>query len=76
VSNKRIEMGVKALILNNNKFIVMHNNGVEEDLWELPGGRMEFGETVEETLKREILEETGLAVKPKGIKQNGVIDNV
>ena len=42
----------------------MHNKGVEEDLWELPGGRMEFGETAEETLKREMLEETGLAVKP------------
>lgn len=62
--NKKIDIGVKALILNKGKFLVMHNNGVKEDLWELPGGRMEFGETAEETLKREILEETGLAVKP------------
>ena len=55
-NDKRMEMGVKALILNNGKFLVMHNNGVKEDLWELPGGRMEFGETAEETLKREIQE--------------------
>lgn len=63
-NDKRMEMGVKALILNNGKFLVMHNNGVKEDLWELPGGRMEFGETAEETLKREIQEETGLGIKP------------
>lgn len=60
----RIEFGVKALILRKNKFLVMHNNGVKADLWELPGGRMEFGETAEETLKREIMEETGLIVSP------------
>lgn len=60
----RLEFGVKALILRDDKFLVMHNNGIKADLWELPGGRMEFGETAEETLKREIMEETGLIVSP------------
>ena len=31
--------------------------------WGLPGGAMEPGETIEETMKREIFEETGLQVK-------------
>ncbi len=62
--NKRMDIGVKALIFNEDKFLVMHNKGVEEDLWELPGGRMEFGETAEETLRREMIEETGLIVNP------------
>ena len=61
---KRIDIGVKALIFKEGKFLVMHNKGIEENLWELPGGRMEFGETAEETLKREMIEETGLVVKP------------
>lgn len=62
-NNKNIQFGVKALIVNEGKFLVMHNNGVKEDLWELPGGRMEYGETAEETLMREIAEETGVTVR-------------
>jgi ADP-ribose pyrophosphatase YjhB (NUDIX family) len=30
--------------------------------WSVPGGRVEFGETLRETVAREVLEETGIAV--------------
>jgi 8-oxo-dGTP diphosphatase len=32
--------------------------------WSLPGGVVETGERLEEGIRREVLEETGLAVKP------------
>jgi 8-oxo-dGTP diphosphatase len=34
--------------------------GLGTETWAIPGGHVEFGETFEETCKREMLEETGL----------------
>jgi 8-oxo-dGTP pyrophosphatase MutT (NUDIX family) len=41
--------------------------------WELPGGRLEAGEIPEECLRREILEETGLAVTVGTCVHSGVL---
>lgn len=38
-----------------------------KDLWSLPGGVLETGERLEEGIRREVLEETGLRVKPLGV---------
>lgn len=35
------------------------------DLWEVPGGKLEFGETPEQAIEREIMEEIGYKVKAK-----------
>ncbi|MEL6134940.1 MAG: NUDIX domain-containing protein, partial [Bacteroidota bacterium] len=35
--------------------------------WELPGGKVDFGEKPEEAAEREIMEETGIEVKALGM---------
>ena len=55
-------IGVFALIFNLEQQVLLgHRRDI--DWWNLPGGGMELGETVDEALCREVREETGLEVK-------------
>lgn len=42
---------------------VLVHRAVHEPFWTFPGGRAEIGETSQETLKREMIEELGVEVK-------------
>ncbi len=61
-SSPIFRIGVFALIFNHEKHILLgHRQDI--DWWNLPGGGMEYGETVDEAVCREVREETGLEVK-------------
>lgn len=55
----RLPVSVKGVLVHRGRVLVLRNDRGE---WELPGGRLDDGETPEEALRREILEETGLRV--------------
>lgn len=56
--NRKIQqISVKGIIARDNKVLVLKTAG--RGNYELPGGRMDFGETVEQALKREMKEELG-----------------
>lgn len=55
-------LGVKALIRNPNKEVLLleRKSTFNKNDWDLPGGRLQKGESLLQTLQREIAEETGL----------------
>lgn len=60
------QIGVKAIIEKDNKILFLKRSEKYEHLnnaWDIPGGRINFGEDPKEGLKREIEEETGLHLK-------------
>jgi 8-oxo-dGTP diphosphatase len=56
-------IGVGVMVLRKNKILLMKRRGSHgEGQWNLPGGHLDFGETIAQCAKREIWEETGLKV--------------
>lgn len=68
-------VGVGGIILDRGK-ILLARRGHEPLLgeWSLPGGAVHIGEGLREALRREILEETGLAVSVEGMVE--VLDRI
>lgn len=60
---KMTRVGIGVFIVKNGKFLMGRRRNAHGDgTWSIPGGHLEFGETFEETAKREVLEETGLTI--------------
>lgn len=57
--------GVGAVVIHEGKvLLVQRGREPLKGYWSIPGGAIETGETLETALRREVLEETGLAVEP------------
>ncbi len=52
-----------ACIVNDKGEILLQRRSKTENIWGLPGGAVELGESIEEAAVREIKEETGLDIK-------------
>jgi len=57
-----IFVGAVVVIVDGEGRLLLEERKFPKDLWGLPGGLMELGESTEDTAKREVMEETGLTV--------------
>lgn len=65
---------VRGIIVRNGKIAMMHSK--KYDYYKLPGGGMEQGEELKDTLVREVREESGLIVKLDTIKEFGYVRRI
>ena len=65
-NRKTVEVAVGVLIKPNGDFLLTSRppGKVYEGYWEFPGGKLEAGETVEQALRRELMEEIGITIGP------------
>lgn len=67
-----LQDGAAAIIVNKKKEILLQSR-VDRNKWGLPGGCQELGESFEDTIIREVKEETNLDVLKKDLKLIDVI---
>ena len=62
---KTVDVAVGVLIKPNGDFLLTSRppGKVYEGYWEFPGGKLEAGETVEQALRRELIEEIGITIR-------------
>ena len=65
---------VRGIIIRDGKIAMMHS--LRYNYYKLPGGGIEGEETLEETLIREVREESGLVVIPDSIKEFGYVRRI
>ncbi|KOV22524.1 DNA mismatch repair protein MutT [Streptomyces sp. XY413] len=54
---------VTGIVIEDGQILLLDQDTDGDRSWSLPGGKVEPGETLEEALKREMLEETGVEVE-------------
>lgn len=64
MENPNVRVGIAVFIFKDGKFLMQQRKGSHgAGTWSVPGGHLEFGESFEDTARREVREETGLDIK-------------
>lgn len=75
--NKKVGAGFGVMILKDNRVLLgkRHDDPIKADsllhgegTWTMPGGKLHFGESLEEAAGREVMEETGIKINQDKLK--------
>jgi ADP-ribose pyrophosphatase YjhB (NUDIX family) len=69
----RHSVSVAAAVINNDGQVLVIRRR-DQGTWQLPGGILELGETIDAGVRREVHEETGVAIEPERL--TGVYKNM
>ncbi|MDA3901236.1 MAG: NUDIX domain-containing protein [Spirochaetes bacterium] len=67
LNKKNIRIRVAGLLIENGSLLMVCHKKNNRSYWLLPGGGVEYGETLQEALAREFEEELGIIVEPKDL---------
>lgn len=85
METKRPRVGVGVMIFKDNKVLLGHRNEDSikadsllhgEDTWTMPGGKLDFNETLRDCAFRETKEETDIEINKEKITVISVSDNI
>lgn len=63
-----VGVGVGGIVIRNGRLLLLRRTRIPEaGMWDLPGGKVDLGETMEEAIVREVREETGLTASVTGL---------
>jgi len=60
MKKSKIRNRAAVIVIQEGKILLVQHHKYEKEYWLLPGGGVDFGETLQEAARRELLEETGL----------------
>lgn len=69
-----VRNSVKAIIVEDGRILLNRCESSMGEYYSLPGGGQRLGETLQETLQREVMEETGYHVQP--LRLSGIYERI